>query len=244
MKNSIFKLPKTDLLPLFVLATFGLQLLGLVWLFANTAATFRLATKPTPSMVQMADGRAIKVAAWGSRERSPLTTRRFVAETMALMFNMSAELPAQNAEELQTQQPDQGYDLGNNKLITTASWQASFVATEDFRVELLDLVAELTPKDLFLGKTKVVLITRYLSDPEVVAPGQWKVQLIGDLVYVSATDKAGYSTPFNKEVFVQAVDPPVTPLENSASVLEKTVYSVRQAGLEIYGMRELEKTNL
>lgn len=243
MKNNIFKIPKTDLLPLFVLLTFGLQAFGLLWLFANTAAVFRLATKPTPSLVQLQDGRAIKVTAWSSRERTPLTIRRFVAENLALMLNMSNELPPQSPEEAHTPKRDLGRELGNNKLVTTATWQASFAVSEDYRSELLNLVAQLTPKDLFTGNTKVVLITRYLSDPEEIAPGQWKLKLIGDLLYVSATDKAGYSAPFNKEIFVQVVDPPISALEDSASTLEKTIYSVRQAGLEIYGMRQLEKNN-
>ena len=244
MKNSIFKITKTDLLPLFVLLTLGLQGFGLIWLFANTAAIFRLATKPIPSLVQLKDGRAIKVTAWGSRERTPLTIRRFVGENLALMLNMSGELPPEKPESDLTPQRDPGHELSNNKLVTTASWQASFAVSEDYRAELLKLVAQLTPKELFMGNTKVVLITRYLSDPEEIASGQWKLKVIGDLLYISATDKAGYSTPFNKEIFVRVVDPPVTPLEDSASTLEKTIYSVRQAGLEIYGMRQLEKNNL
>lgn len=241
----ILKVEKSNLLHFFVLATAGVQLLTLIWLAANTLAIYVIANKAVPTLLQMSDGRATKVVALGSKERTNQTIRRFTSDALTLMFNWSGTLPPQTLEETQAPKPDLGVKLGQEtNLLSTTSWQAGFALAEDFRADFLTKVAQLTPKDVFTGRTKVVLISRHLSEPQQVKPGTWKLQIVGDLVFFNAQNNAGNSVPFNKEVFVQAVDPPSTPLAELATTLEKTVYNIRQAGLEIYAIRELERGNL
>lgn len=241
----VLKFAKTELLPLFVLATLGLNLLSVVWQAGNTLAIYRESRKEIPTLVQLVDGRAVKVAAMGNQERSPETIVRFVKETLTLMFNWSGKLPGANLEQTQSREPDLGKQIGSNaNLVTTASWQAGFAFSEDFRTSFLEKVAQLTPREVFSGNAQAVLIIRHISEPELIEKGRWKVQLIGDLAFFNSQDDAGRAIPFNKEVFVQAIAVPVSPLGESASVLEKTIYGVRQAGLEIYAIRELERKNL
>ena len=241
----ILKVAKTELLPLFVLATLGLNILSVFWLAANTIAIYRESLKEIPTLVQLVDGRPVRVAAMGNRERSPETIVRFVKETLTLMFNWSGQLPPTNRQETQSIDKDLGKQIGSNaNQVTTASWQAGFAFSEDFRTSFLSKVATLTPREVFSGNAQAVLIIRHISEPELLEKGRWKVQLIGELAFFNATDDSGRAIPFNKEVFVQAVAVPVSPLGESASVLEKTVYGIRQAGLEVYALRELSRKNL
>lgn len=245
MQARLLKIEKSDLLYFFVLLTAGAQLLTLIWLAANSLAIYRIGNKAVPTLVQMADGRATKVVALGSKERTPQTIRRFTSDALTLMFNWSGTLPPQTSEETKDPKIDPGVKLGQeSNLLSTTSWQAGFALAEDFRSDFLVKVAELTPRDVFTGNTKAVLITRHLSEPEQIKAGTWKLQVVGDLVFFNAQDNAGNSIPFNKEVFVQAVEPPSTPLGELATSLEKTVYGIRQSGLEIYAIRELERNNL
>lgn len=245
MQARLLKIEKSDLLYFFVLLTAGAQLLTLIWLAANSLAIYLIANKPVPTLVQLADGRAIEVVPLGSKERTSQTVQRFTSDVLTLMFNWSGTLPPQTSEETQSPKIDPGVKLGQeSNLLSTTSWQAGFALAEDFRSDFLVKVAELTPRDVFTGNTKAVLIIRHLSEPEQIKAGTWKLQVVGDLVFFNSQDNAGNSIPFNKEVFVRAVEPPSTPLAKLATSLEKTVYGIRQSGLEIYAIRELERNNL
>ena len=245
MTLRLAKVEKTDLLHLFVLATAGVQVLTLIWLSANTLGLYKMSNKPTPSLVQMSDGRPLRAIPIGNLERTPATIQRFVGDTFTLMFNWSGTLPPTTPEEFQSPKPEPGKKLSKGaNLVATASWQAGFGLSEDYRTQFLAKVALLTPREVFSGGTKVVLITRHLSEPQLIEAGKWKMQVVGDLVFFNAQDNSGNSVAFNKEVFIRSVDPPSTPLMQAASDLEKTIYGVRQAGLEIYAIRELERGNL
>ena len=121
------KVEKTDLLHLFVLATAGVQVLTLIWLSANTLGLYKMSNKPTPSLVQMSDGRPLKAVPIGSKERTPATIQRFVSETFTLLFNWSGTLPPTTPEEFTSPKPDPGKKLSKGaNLVATASWQAGF----------------------------------------------------------------------------------------------------------------------
>ncbi|NET38331.1 MAG: hypothetical protein F6K19_41105, partial [Cyanothece sp. SIO1E1] len=82
----------TNYQPLFILGSVGLQLLILLMLVIQAGALSRLSQQEVPSLVQMQDGKAIRVAPLGARERTPETIRRFVNNTLLLMFNWSGRL--------------------------------------------------------------------------------------------------------------------------------------------------------
>jgi len=235
----------TNYLPLFVLGSVGLQGTILVFLFFQAGALNRLSHQKAPTLVQMQDGQAIRVAAMGSQERSPETIRRFINDTLLLMFNWSGSLPATTAEEASQPKADPGLPVeierGKRK-VATASWQASFAFSEEFRQDFLQRVAELTPPEVFSGTTQVVIVVNHVSEPEAVGEGRWKLDVVAHLYVFSETNALGDAIPFNREVFVEAVTAPAVP--DGETPLEQAVYSIRQAGLQIYAIRELQREEL
>lgn len=246
----ILKFSKTDLLPIFVLATLGLSVLSLGWQAANTLAINRESRKPTPTLVQLADGQAVGVSSMAHHERTPETIKRFVHEALALTFNWSGTLPPETPQEERMPKPDPGVKItssrmgGTSNLVTTASWQASFAYSEDYRNELLRVLAQLTPRGVFSRDMEALLVVRHISEPEQVEAGKWRVELVADRILFDRSNRQGYPIAFNREIFIQAVPQPISPLGDNASFLEKTVYKIRQAGLDIYAMRELERGDL
>mgnify|MGYP001801173915 CR=1 FL=1 len=235
----------TNYMPLFVLGSVGLQLVILVILFLQAGALSRLSRQAPPTLVQMQDGQAVRVAAMDAQDRSPETIRRFVNDTLVLMFNWSGSLPATTAEEASQPKADPGLAIegerGKQK-VATASWQASFAFSEDFRQEFLQRVADLTPPDVFTGGTQVVIAINHVSDPAIAGDGRWKVDVVAHLYVFNETDALGKAIPFNREVFVEAVTAPAVPAGETA--LEKAIYSIRQAGLQVYAIRELQREKL
>jgi hypothetical protein len=64
------------------------------------------------------------------------------------------------------------------------------------------------------------------------------VVLVSNLLVFDQSDITGKTIPFNKEVFVRAVEAPAFQPGQSGIVL--AVQQMRAAGLEIYGIRDLE----
>lgn len=244
MNARLSKIQKNDLLYVFLLGTSALSLFSVILQISNMVGLYQLNQKEVPSLVQLVDGRAVRVTAVGSLERTPQTVHRFVSETLTLMFNWSGTLPPTTPSEAQMPKPDAGKKLSDAKsAVTTASWQASFAFSQDFRTSFLVKIAELTPREVFTGNRRAILVIRYLGEPQEIEPGYWKLPVVGDQIFFSPEDNGGRSIPFNKEVFVRSVSTPISPLGESATNLEKTVYKIREAGLEIHNIRELERQN-
>lgn len=235
----------THYLPLFVLGSVGLQVVILMGLFLQARALSRLSRQDVPTLVQMQDGQAIRVSPMGSRERTPETIRRFVNDTLVLMFNWSGSLPATTAEEAAQPRADPGLPIDverGKRNIATASWQASFALSEDFRQDFLKRVAELTPPGVFTGTSQVVMVINHVSNPESVGEGRWKVAVVAHLYVFNEANALGQAIPFNREVFVEAVTAPAVPAGETP--LEQAIYRIRQTGLQIYAIRELEREDL
>jgi hypothetical protein len=249
MANRLIKVKKTYVFPIFVLVTLVMQFIAIFALLIQSGLWANLSRRPVPTLVQLVDGRAIQVGPSGHLDRSPETIRRFVNETLTLMFSWSGVLPPSNPNEYNNPKPDPGIsttESGVQGRITTSSWQAGFALAEKFRKPFLETVAKLTPGGVFdEGKgVQSTFIINYISFPEPVGAGRWKVKLISNLVLITEQDKLGSPIPFNKEVFIAAVDPPTDPLGDNSSPLQKVVYRIRQAGLEIYSIRDLSQEEL
>lgn len=233
------------ILGLFALGTFGLHLLTMVALLLLYSSYSRLSRKPPPTLVQAADGSVMKVSPLASSERTPEVIQRFTGETMSLLMNWSGKLPPKTVEEANDPQLDPGVPIktakGDRK-VSSAAYQASFALSEDFRKEFIKKIVDLTPQEVFAGQAQVLLVTREVGVPEKIADGRWKVKLIANLVTFRSGDNVGVPIAFNKEVFLQAVDSP-EPAKESTD-LAKAVYQIRQAGLEIYAIRDYERDNL
>jgi hypothetical protein len=245
----ILKEKKNRVFPVFVLVTLLVQGGILLTTMFELILTHRLASRPTPNLVQLIDGRAVKVAPQAYLAREPETIRRFVNETMTLMFSWSGTLPPATVEEAKSPQPDPGIEVQTkdkkSAKVATATWEASFALSEEFRKPFVLKLAELTPNTIFQGQgSQGLLVIRRISDPQVVEPGTWKVALIANLILFNRQDQVGNAISFNKEIFVRSVEPPALPLEEQSSGLEQIVYRIRQSGLEIYAIRDLPREDL
>lgn len=248
MQLQLLKTVKTELLPLFVLATFSLQVFNLFWQAATAIALYRESKKEVPNLVQLVDGRAIPAAPMGANQRTPEVVQLFVQETLTLMFNT---LPGKftSTDKNFRGSLDTGKKLPNGAQVATASWEAAQALSPDFQVPCLEKVSEMTPKGVFSGTAGTELTIRFVSEPEALEKGRYeqsryKLKIVGELTTYDSPTDVGDSIPFNKEVFVQTVVKQVNPLGEEASPVLKAISRARQAGLEIYAMRELERENL
>lgn len=238
---------KRDSIALIALTSLGLagtSLLAQLFLFLAYA---QLARKPAPSLVQLNDGQAIAVRAMGTVERDPLVVQRFVTDSLILLMSWHNNLPAGRDDYGNLGEPleDLGIEVTNGKgdrrRVTTSAFQASFTFSESFRPELLQLLAEMTPEAVFTGKVQSLLMFQAVTQPKLIAPGKWSLYVVGYLVQSKTGSADTQRIPFNKEVIVRAVDTPPLPSNGElASPLEQAISGIRQAGLEIELMRDLE----
>lgn len=228
---------KHNLLIIFLLASLGLQGLIFLQILLLNLLSVKVANRPVPSLVQLEDGSTALTQPVDSLERTPAVIEKFVTETILLLFNWTGQLPPNpdNPESFTAKDP--GIKAGNGK-VTTAAYEASFALAADFRTQFLEGLAEMIPDSVFSGNTQSVVLVSYLSPPQVIEPGVWKVEMVASLLLFSQTQQLGEAIPLNKEILVRAVIPTSPDLENS-TYLHKVAYRIRSAGLEVYLIRDL-----
>jgi hypothetical protein len=226
-----------NLFGLFLIGTLGLNVVNLLALLSLTMAYHAVATKKPPTLVQAVDGRSFVVNSMESRDRTPIVIRKFVGDSLMLLLSASGKLPP-SGDKPAVVDPGVPIELPNRgqAKVATSAWQSSFALSEDFRPAALQAIARLTSPATFSGQAQTMLVMQYVSDPEKVADGQWRVNIIANLVTVTATNTQGNSVSFNKEVYLRSIDAPLP--SDAATPLEKAVYTIRQSGLEIYAMKD------
>ena len=235
---------KGNLLVTLAVATFGLHLLTLLLLIIQGLTIRQLSLQKAPTFVQLVDGKPVNNT--DELQRKPEAIEKFVSKTMISMFNWSGKIPAQNINQATNPEKDLGISIktprGGSKKVTTSSWISSFGFSEDFRKSFLSTVAELTPPEVFSANSdRAILaelnITR-IYPPQQIEPGKWKVGIVANLVQ-KRDDNKKIITPFNKDIFVQAVDSFDYPITQNLTDLQKAIYTTRSDKLEIYEIREL-----
>ncbi|MFP4008567.1 MAG: hypothetical protein ACLFV6_11275 [Spirulinaceae cyanobacterium] len=221
-----------DSLGLLCVGTLGLHLIILVVSFLQYGALSRLANQPPPTLVQTESGQAFPVAVMANDERTPEVIQAFVLDTLTLLFSWSGNPGTEENE------PDRGVVVSGSRRVTSTAAIASYAMSSDFRAEMLNQLAEMTPAGVFSGRTQVFFEPLNIEEPIAIAQGQWKVTVIGNLIVTQDRRKLEDRIPFNKEIFLQAVTPPR--VWESSSLLEQEVASVRAAGLEITEIRDIE----
>ena len=240
----LIKASRENILPLFVLGSTLLNVIIFVQLCLNNIWVARLAQKPPPALVQLIDGRTVTVAPQDSLHREPGNIKRFVQETMTLMFSWSGHLPTGSNKPTSQAIRDPGIRIKNSRnRITTPSWSASFALSEGFRSAFLIELAELTPQSIWRSNTAVFLLIDRIGEPKEIASGRWKVKLVSNLMTFENSDPVGQGIEFNKEIYLRAVTPSLSPVPSSASEYQKTAYRIREAGLEIYKITSLSPQN-
>ena len=204
---------QTNIVPLFAIGTFGLHLITLLLLMFHGGMLQQVKRKSVPQiLVQLEDGRVITADAKSSWERDRETIRRFVGETMTLMFTWS------------------------NKQSSTVVWDiTSELLRNDFKSEFAQ---KFNNFELESPEENVLVIQR-ISQPEVISEGKWKVELFANRLIFTRGDNLGKSIPFNKQILVEAEDR-VNSLPSIPIPLNLAVYRLGEAKMQIYNICDIE----
>jgi hypothetical protein len=233
-----------NIVAIFALTSIGFSALTLVLQIVVMSNVLSIARKPTPSLVQLSDGQAIKVQAIGNQDRSPEVVQHFVTDSLIMLMSWTNEIPGANGEQ---KVPDAGALVkikDGEKRVTSSAFQASFTFGEELREELMKILAEMTPAEVFKGEVKTALKFQHVTLPTLVdknQSGKWKINVVATLLQYQQGRGDVVKIPFNKEITVQAVDTPQLPKSGKFSnELESVIYGIRQAGLEIVSMKDIE----
>ena len=212
---------KKNILPLFAVGTFGLHIFTLLVLMFHGSMLQQLSRRLTPrSLVQLLDGKAITADPQKSIERNPQTVRRFVGETMTLLFTWSSKQPPQTV------------------------WQVSSeLLSPRFKRKFQ---SQVLPDDSrggnFSGKESVLVIQK-VSPPQPLGEGKWKVEIFANQLMFTNYDRLGQTTPFNKQILVRVRETPEISLPESPVSWNLAAYRLGEARLEIYNVCDIEDQN-
>lgn len=211
---------KTNILSIFVVATFGLHLFTILLLMFHNSLLKKLSGNLPQSLVQLVDGRAITVDSQENLERNPETIRRFVGETMTMMFTWSDKQPPQTV------------------------WQAtSELLSGDIKRKFEAEISQGIPKNVLVNPmgAESVLLVHTISQPEKIADGQWQVDIAANrLIFSGYNNRNGEATPFNKKIFIRALDTQAIMMPNAQNPIDSAIYRLNEARLEISNICDIK----
>jgi hypothetical protein len=209
---------------------------ALFWLAVSFS---RLANQKPPTLVQQVDGHAFSVRPADHSYREPEVIRRFVSDWAVMTFTWG-KLPGDQKKTV-----DEGMAIAGNKRVSTAAWEASFALAPDFRDAFLhQLATDVIPDGVFDGKVSAVLVPQQVSPPQTAGEGRWQVDLIATRILFDDANPAGTTIPFNRRIFVRAVEPARQPLIQDASEYQRVVYRMLEGGIQIEEIRPLTTEEL
>jgi hypothetical protein len=226
--------------PILIISNTVLLILLLLLSIVNSGRLSKFANTKSPTLVELNDGTSVRVVPSGHNERTPQAISDFVGRAIINLMSWNAlPKPFDEPEPNPKNKPqlDSGVQVGDKK-ITTGAWAAGFALSEDFRQPFLQELANLTPSEVFNGNTQSALIVRYLSVPSQLGEGNWRVEMVANLVIFQNGDRVGKAVSFNKTIFIRAVDTPLLP--SNASDLQLATYRARKAGMEIFKIQDLD----
>ena len=238
-----FQFSKTDMLGIVAIAGIVLNICVLLIQLLLFSSYSSLSKKPVPTLVQLSTGEAITATELGSKERSPEVITKFVSRTLTMLMSWSGTIPGDN--EAAKALPDPGVNIQAGAVrskVTTSTYQAAFAISEDFRKEFLAELGKLTPSNVFSGTVKVAFVPLEIQKPILIEPGKWKVIVISNLLVLDQSDITGKAIPFNKEVYLRAVEAPE--FQSGLTGIVLAVQQMRASGLEIYAIRDLIKDDI
>lgn len=180
-KSNEFTLLKPDPnpFPRYILISLVLQGLGITIAFLTLLSIVFLALRPTPSLIQLADGTPISVKPFSSQYRSPENLKRFATVVAQGLFNWSPKVSQIDEFGQSKRVADRGKFIDNERRlrVPTSVWKAAYWLSSDFRAPFLARIAELIPSTIWQGGETYLQI-RHVSDPIELSPGNWKVGFI------------------------------------------------------------------
>ena len=233
-----------NIVALVALISIGISGLTLLLQLVVLGSVVSIARKPAPSLVQLSDGQAIKVQAIGSYERAPDVVQRFVTDSLTMLMSWTDEIPGTTGEAKSIDQGSLVKTKLGDKRITTTAFQASFTLSDELRDEMVKILADMTPSEVFKGDVKTTLKFQHVTVPTPIGDiqnGRWKINVVATLIQYQRGRGDTVKVPFNKEIIVQAIDTPQLPKAGKfANEIESLIYTIRQAGLEIVSMKDIE----
>jgi hypothetical protein len=236
------QLSGTDSLGLLLLISIGISGVSLLSTIALYFAYSGLANKPMPALVQLANGKTIKVATMNDSDRTPSVIKDFVTLKMTQIMSWSGILPPETAADLNNPKPDIGVSIpaksGNTLRVPTGAWRASFSLSADFQNPFLQELAKLSTTIQGGGNVQTRLEILNIADPILIQPGAWRVQMIANIVILRKGSSLPERVAFNKDIMIHTV--PVPAILENGSEAEKTLSQLvaegKSSGLEIYAI--------
>jgi hypothetical protein len=214
---------KNTLALCFVLLT-GFVFLLTIAVLVNTVSLRALSQRKV-TFVQLKDGTTARIAEEDGLYREPKSIQTFVSSWVNLTWAWEGKIPGTN-------EPDLGIKVKGNVKVPTTAWMASLMMESEFGKASLVELAKLVPNTLYSGKTRSGVYISHISEPREIKRGVWEIDVISTRVVLE--QGIGESREkFNRTFTVKAVEVPKSPLKENANELEKTVHSLRAAGLEI-----------
>lgn len=246
-----------NLLALCSLLTLGVSSLALLVAFLALMGVNTIASKPTPTLVQTLNGKAMSIASLQNKERPPKVIQDFVLKNMTDLFTWRVYLLPTTQDEFRNPKVDPGMPIeveGNASLkLPTPVWAASFAISDDFRKDFLgkSLAPLTTSLKILQGSSYVAFMPISIQEPvEVKGKSEeklWRVKVVGNLAIRTAQNVPETIVPINKDIYVRAIVPPILPdLEkvDSKTDLQAVTAIARSYGLEIYGMEDFSRDDL
>ncbi|MEO0806045.1 MAG: hypothetical protein AAFY33_07045 [Cyanobacteria bacterium J06643_4] len=233
-KRKLPSVNSSDILPLaFAGLSVGVLVLAVAFFWLAFSLT-KVANQNPPTLVQQVDGKAFTVRPADYLHREPEVIRRMVSDWATMTFTWGS-LP-DNTEK----NTDEGMKVAEGKRVPTTAWAASFLIAPDFRDQFLQQLSnDVVPEGVFSGEISAVLIPQQISPPQVLEEGVWQVDLMATRILFDETNPAGTSIPFNRRLYVRAVEPPRTPLDAQASPQQQVIYQSLESGLQIEEIRPI-----
>ena len=223
--------PSPRKFPTMYIAFGAFGALSLLLHFLSFAYLYKLANQPQPTLVQTLDGRSIQVTSQGSNDRTPEAIKSYTYRVLTQLFAATGVIPDNQGRLVE----DRQFTV-DGRPITTGAWAASHALSSDFpRPAMLEGIADITPSQVFEDErqTEVHLEILNLSEPKPVGEGAWQV----DVVATRTVIQQGMETdrfPFNKSVFIRAIEPYQLPETPTATHL--AMFEYRGGGMEVYAI--------
>ncbi|NEO10940.1 MAG: hypothetical protein F6J98_04115 [Moorea sp. SIO4G2] len=234
----------TDSLGIILISNFAYNTLILFFLALLYGAQARLANKPAPSLVQLNTGETTAVEAIGNKERTAEVIKAFTIKTMSDLFTWTGRLPGKDGVPFSNLDSDPGVEINGKGRrrgkISTQAWKASFALADDFRDPFLLKLVDLTPSNVFKGKTQFAFVPQFVREPIKIKEGEWTIDLVGTLTVLDTTNNLPSYIPFNKQVHVRAVEPPKYSPGMAEDSLPPIIAKAREKGLEVVSIKDLD----
>jgi len=224
-----------------------------------------ISLKPRRNYVQLLDGQVVEMGEMERNYRTPQTIRRFIFESLSLLFNWNGFKPMTTIEEANRPELDPGINVEKG-LVPTGAYYASFAFRDGLRTSLLNQIAGIVPRELVSGvrtggrtnpnptpqsspsrmeiqrsapNVQTVLVIDFISNPKSVGSGKWEVDVVSTLLEIRPGRNAQEISKFNKTLVIVAVEPLTQDLTQDLKYYQPLI-NIRATGLQITEIKDLQ----